>query len=61
MNDQHEIAAPVVKVVSAWTAVGVASWTDLASFVASLFAAIYSAILIGEWAWKKFRKGRASE
>lgn len=49
-EQQHSVvAAPVVKVVTAWAAVGFTSWTDVAAFL----AAVYSAILIGEWCWKK--------
>lgn len=58
MIDERDIAAPVIKAASAWGAVGIASWTDVASLAASVLAATYSAILIGEWAWKKFRKGQ---
>jgi hypothetical protein len=40
----------VAKVASAWAAVGVTSWSELASFL----AAIYTAILMAEWFWKRF-------
>lgn len=51
MNDQAQtIAAPVAKVATAWAAVGITSWAEAASFLAFC----YSAILIGEWAWKRF-------
>lgn len=46
---QSVVTAPVVKVISAWAAVGFTSWTDVAAFL----AAVYSLILIGEWLWKK--------
>jgi hypothetical protein len=49
-EQQHSVvAAPVIKVVSAWAAVGFTSWTDVAAFL----AAIYSLLLIAEWVWKK--------
>lgn len=50
MNERHEIAAPVAKAATAWAAVGITSWAEFASFL----AAIYSAILIFEWCWKRF-------
>lgn len=51
MNQQSEtIAAPAVKAATAWAAVGITSWAEFASFL----AACYSAILIGEWCWKRF-------
>ena len=50
MDQQHEIAAPVVKATTAWAAVGLTSWADVASFL----AACYTAILMTEWAWKRF-------
>lgn len=50
MNDRADvITQPVTKVVTVWAAVGITTWADLASFL----AAMYSIILIGEWAWKK--------
>lgn len=57
MSDHNEtVAAPVVKAVSAWAAVGIASWSDLqaaAGAVAATLAAFYSLLLIFEWWWKK--------
>lgn len=51
MNEHTQtIAAPVAKVATAWAAVGITSWAEAASFLAFC----YSAILIGEWAWKRF-------
>ncbi len=44
-----EVSAPVFKLVTAWIAVSITSWAEAASFL----AAIYSAILIGEWVWKR--------
>ena len=57
MNDQQaseQIAAPALKIASAWAAVGITSWADAASFVAFC----YTMILIAEWAWKKFKARR---
>ena len=48
-----EIAAPVIKVASAWAVVGASSWAEFASTVASLLAAFYTMLLITEWFWKK--------
>lgn len=47
------VAAPVAKAATAWAVVGVTTWAEFASFL----AAIYTLILLGEWAWKRF--GRA--
>ena len=44
------VAAPEMKIASAWAAVAVTSWADFAA----MLAAIYTLILIGEWCWKKF-------
>lgn len=45
-----EIAAPGIKIVTAWGLVGVTSWADFASFL----AAVYTLLLIGEWLFKKW-------
>lgn len=51
MNDSDQtVAAPAFKIVTAWTAVGITSWADFASFL----AAGYTMLLIFEWFWKKF-------
>jgi hypothetical protein len=50
----EQVAAPVLKIASAWAAVGITSWADAASFVAFC----YTLILIIEWAWKKFKATR---
>ena len=49
-----EVAAPVVKVVSAWAIVGASSWAEFASTIASILAACYTLLLITEWFWVKF-------
>lgn len=50
-HDHTTVAAPVIKIITAWlAALGLKSWGD----VASLLAAIYTALLIIEWFWKKF-------
>lgn len=49
-----EVAAPVVKVVSAWAIVGATSWSEFASTIASTMAAFYTTLLIAEWFWVKF-------
>lgn len=50
MHPQHDtIAAPFAKVATAWAIVGITSWAEFASFL----AAVYSALLIAEWLWKR--------
>lgn len=45
------VDAPVTKAATAIAAsLTVATWTD----IAAILAALYSAILIGEWVWKKW-------
>lgn len=48
-TDTVQAAVDGAKVASVWTAVGISSWGD----VASAAAAIYTALLICEWLWKK--------
>lgn len=50
MNQDQTVAAPVAKTVSAWIAVGISSWQD----VASILAAFYTFLLVFEWFWSKF-------
>lgn len=52
-SQPEAIAAPVAKAATAWAFVGITSWAEFASFL----AAIYTTILLCEWAWKRF--GRA--
>lgn len=47
---QQTVAAPGVKIASAWAAVAITSWADFAA----MLAAFYTMLLIGEWCWKKF-------
>jgi hypothetical protein len=47
---QQEAAVSGGKLISVWAAVGITSWTE----AAAALAAIYSALLIGEFAWKKW-------
>ena len=50
MNDpQQTVAAPGLKIVSAWSAVAITSWADFAA----MLAALYTLLLISEWLWKK--------
>lgn len=49
MNDNQQITAPGVKIITAWTAVGITSWSD----AAAALAALYTLLLILEWMWKK--------
>ena len=47
--EQKEGAIAAMKLGSVWAAVGITSWAD----AAALLAAIYSALLIAEFLWKK--------
>lgn len=56
-----EVKAQLMKAGFAWSgvglskvleAVGISSWGD----AAAALAAVYSAILIAEWFWKRFRR-----
>jgi hypothetical protein len=53
MNSEP-VAAPVLKAATAWAAVGITSWADAASFL----AAIYTAVLLAEWLWKRLIRPR---
>jgi len=46
------IDSPLLKVATAWAAIGITSWADFASFL----AAAYSMCLLAEWLWKKLIK-----
>ena len=50
---EHTVTAPVVKVATAWGAVGIAAWVDIAQLIATTLAAIYTLALLCEWIWKK--------
>jgi hypothetical protein len=43
------VSQPIIKVATAWAAVGITSWAEFASFL----AALYSLLLILEWVWKR--------
>lgn len=47
MNDDS-VTVVGIKLATVWGAVGITSWSDLAAFL----AALYSALLLGEWVWK---------
>jgi hypothetical protein len=47
--EQREGLLAGAKLGSVWAAVGVTSWAD----VAAVLAAVYSALLIAEFLWKK--------
>jgi hypothetical protein len=49
MEEPASIASPAIKIATAWGAVGITSWADAASFLATL----YTAVLLVEWIWKK--------
>lgn len=50
MDERHSvIAQPVLKVGTVWALIGITSWAEAAAFL----GALYSALLIGEWLWKK--------
>lgn len=50
MDKSTTVAAPLFKAVSVWAAIGITSWSD----VASAAAFVYTLILIADWCWKKF-------
>jgi hypothetical protein len=50
--DHKEGFIAAAKLGSVWAAVGITSWADLAA----VLAALYSAMLIGEFIWKKVLK-----
>ncbi len=53
MNDNSDsISFPIAKIISAWAAFGVTSWSDFAAFV----AAMYTCLLVAEFLWKKVFK-----
>lgn len=46
----NAVSMPVVKVITAWAAVGITSWAD----VASILAALYTFLLLLDFLWKRF-------
>jgi len=46
------VAAPATKILTAWAAVGLTSWTE----IAAALAALYTFLLILEWLWKKLAR-----
>ena len=55
MTDQPDAAASAAKAGAIWVGVGIGhtqvSWAELAS----ILAAIYSAMLIVDWIWRKYK------
>ncbi len=50
MTEQHtSVTSPGIKIATAWAAVGITSWAELASAL----AALYTMLLITEWLWKR--------
>lgn len=49
MDEHTRIDSAGAKIVSAWAVVGITSWSDFAAFL----GAIYTTVLLGEWAYKK--------
>lgn len=49
MDNHTSVASPGVKIATAWAAVGITSWSD----VAAALAALYTLLLILEWLWKR--------
>lgn len=47
--EQREGVIASAKLGTVWAAVGITTWADFAAFL----AAIYSVLLVGEFAWKK--------
>jgi hypothetical protein len=50
VTDTQTVAAPGIKIATAWGAVAITSWAD----IAAMLAALYTLLLILEWLWKKF-------
>jgi hypothetical protein len=48
-SEQREGVIASTKLGTVWAAVGITTWADFAAFM----AAIYSVLLVGEFAWKK--------
>lgn len=58
-EDVDKIAAPVAKVVTAWSLVGVSNLAEAATLftaIASALAAFYTFLLMSEWFWKRLWK-----
>lgn len=55
MSERHDDAIWLVKLASAWAAVGITSWADAASAVATC----YTAMLAIDFLWKKFGRPAA--
>lgn len=58
-EDVDKIAAPVTKVVTAWSLVGVSNLAEAATLftaIASALAAFYTFLLMSEWFWKRLWK-----
>jgi hypothetical protein len=53
--DQQEITTGALKAASAWGAVAITSWTD----IAAALAAIYSVLLIIDLWWRRIGRGWA--
>lgn len=51
------VAMPGAKIVTAWAAFALTSWTD----VAGALAAVYSLLLILEWLWKRLGRPFAED
>lgn len=49
LDKQREGLVASAKLGTVWVAVGITTWADFAAFM----AAIYSVLLVGEFAWKK--------
>ena len=54
---QRDLLIGGTKATVAWGAVGISSWSD----VAALLAALYTALLIVEWVWKRIARPAAEK
>lgn len=52
-----QLKLDAAKAGAAWAAVGITNWSDFAAFL----AAVYSAILICEWIWKRLLRPAAEK
>ena len=52
MEQSTSITSPGIKIVTAWAAVGITSWTEAAAFAAF----IYTCALLAELIWKNIAR-----
>lgn len=55
--EQHDITVGAAKVASAWGAIAITSWTD----IAAALAALYTLLMILDLWWRRFGRNWAEE